>query len=74
MRWRAWVIMGRKAPTPCSYTYEEMIQLRPAPPPPPLPPKAYATPSQDPTTAHCHSRDVILPGDEVTYLVRFKKV
>lgn len=68
--------MGRKAPTRCPYTYEEMIQRRPAAPP--TPPKAYTTgnptPNPDPTTAHCHCHDVILPGDEVAYLVRFKKI
>lgn len=67
--------MGMKAPTAPPYKRGDKV-VRPAPPPPP--PKPYATgnptPSQDPTTAHCHCHDVILPGDEVTYLVRFKKI
>lgn len=67
--------MGMKAPTAPPYKCGDKV-VRPAPPPPP--PKPYTTgnpiPSPDPTTAHCYCHDLIHPGDEVTYLVRFKKV
>lgn len=71
--------MGMKAPTAPPYKRGDKV-VRAAPPPPQ--PKPYATgsrtptptPNPDPTTAHCHCHDVILPGDEVTYLVRFKKI
>ncbi|PHY81372.1 hypothetical protein CS371_17610 (plasmid) [Serratia marcescens] len=68
-------IMGMKAPTPPPYKPGDVVVL-PAPPPPP--PKAFAAsrpiPSQEQTTAHCHCHDLILPGDMVTYVVRFKKI
>lgn len=66
--------MGMKAPTAPPYKRGDKV-VRPAPPPPPKPyVTGNPTPSQDPTTAHCHCHDVILPVDEVTYLVRFKKI
>lgn len=67
--------MGMKAPTQPPYKHGDKV-VRPAPPPPS--PKSYATgsptPSPDSSTAHCGCHDLILPGDEVTYLVRFKTV
>lgn len=66
--------MGMKAPTQPSYKPGYVV-VRLAPPPSPLKASAASrpTPSQDQTTAHCHCHDLILPGDVVTYVVRFKK-
>lgn len=64
--------MGMKVPTAPPYKRGDKV-VRPAPPPQPYG-TGNPTPSPDTTTAHYHCHDVIPPGDEVTCLVRFKKV